>query len=190
MALEMQRHLLTLDQFEEMVRVGIIAEDARVELIEGELIDVPPPSPQHATVTRRLTRDFYAAIGDRAVIDVQDAIRLPPRSAPQPDITLAMPPDTRYEHKNPEPPDILLVVEVSRTTHDYDRRTKMPLYARQGVREAWLVDEPGRIVEVYRDPGPDGYRQMTTIDEDGSLSPEAFPDVEIAVGPLFPAQQT
>lgn len=186
MAVEMRRHLLTLEQFERMCEVGIIGEDERVELIEGELIEMPPPSPEHSTPTRRLSRTFIEALGDRVVVFVQDSIRLPPRSAPQPDLTLAAPPDERYAHKNPEPADILLVVEVAKTTHNYDRRTKMPLYARQGIAEAWLVDVPARTVEIYREPKPDGYTRVEKVGDDGSLSLEAFPDVTIAAGPLFP----
>src|SRR5688500_3416736 len=125
MAVDVERHRFSIEQYERMVEIGVLTEDDRVELIEGEIVQMPPPSPGHSTIVSRLNKRFVMALGDRAVVRVQDAVRLPPRSEPEPDLALARPPDDRYIRRHPEPAELLLVVEVAHSTQTYDRRTKM-----------------------------------------------------------------
>lgn len=132
MALDLARYRFSLDQYERMVETGVLTEDDRVELIEGEILEMPPQHPPHTTPVRRLTRALMEGVGDRAVVLIQMPIRLPPSSEPEPDLALARPPDERYVARHPEPQDLLLVVEVSHTTQLYDRNLKIPLYARRG----------------------------------------------------------
>lgn len=186
MALDLARYRFSLDQYERMVETGVLTEDDRVELIEGEILEMPPQHPPHTTPVRRLTRALMEGVGDRAVVLIQMPIRLPPSSEPEPDLALARPPDERYVARHPEPQDLLLVVEVSHTTQLYDRNMKIPLYARQGIRELWLIDVPAERFEVYREPGPDGYETVENVARGGTVTPLAFPDVRIAVDDVLP----
>lgn len=96
------------------------------------------------------------------------------------------PPRDLYRHRHPGPDDTLLVVEVMQSSHDRDRRRKLPLYARNGISEVWLVDVPAQRVEVYREPGPNGYASSSVVATDGSVAPVAFSDVSIAVRDFVP----
>jgi Uma2 family endonuclease len=186
LALDVRPHRFSLEQYERMVEVGVLTENDRVELIEGEIIEMVPPSPEHSTVVSRLVRFFIEALGDRVVVRAQDAVRLPPHSEPEPDLALARPPDDRYLRKHPEPHDLFLVVEVAYSTQAYDRRRKIPLYARQEIAETWLIDVPAGTLEIHRDPGPDGYTSIDVLSRGEVASPRAFPDATIALSDLLP----
>jgi Uma2 family endonuclease len=177
--------LFTIDQYERMVGAGVLAEDARVELIEGRIIEMAPTSPQHSTPVRRLLKAF-ATLGERAVLIVQDSIRLFPRSEPQPDVVLAKPPEESYVARHPEASDLLLVVEVSHTTQRFDRGTKVPLYARYGIPEVWVVDATAATIEVYRSPTGGRYATVETFERGQTVSPEAFPDLRLDVDFVVP----
>ena len=168
-----------------MVRAGILKEDDRVELVEGEIIEMTPIGPRHATCVDRLTRRLIGLLGDLAVVRVQGPVRLGPYSEPQPDTALLRPPVTRYQDRHPDPADIFLVVEVADTTVEDDRAQKIPLYARAGIPETWLVNLPGEAVEVYRDPAPDGYRQILAVRRGQPLAPLAFPDVTLTADEIL-----
>ena len=177
--------LFTIDQYERMVGAGILAEDARVELIEGRIVEMAPTSPQRSTPTRRLN-SVFAQLGDRVVLIVQDPIRLFPRSEPEPDLVLAKPPDSRYVDRHPEATDILLVVEVSHTTQRFDRGTKVPLYARYRIPEVWVVDVDARTIEVYRSPSRAGYESVETFTGGQTFAPVSFPDLRVDVDYVLP----
>ncbi len=187
MATEPSTLRFTIDQYERMVETGVLSEDDRVELIDGLIIEMPPIYPEHSIPVQRLNRIFHRALEEhQAIIRVQDAILLPPRSEPEPDVVLAVPPDTRYLDRQPGPSDLLLVVEVAHTTKRFDSTVKLSLYARSGIEEFWLVDVPARCFEVYRDPGPDGFATMEVIEAGGFVSPQAFPEVHVAIDDVIP----
>ena len=151
----------TVDEYYRMAEAGILSEDDRVELIEGEIIQMPPVGSRHSWRVRRIARLFHTTVGERAEIAVQDPLRLSTRSEPVPDLMLLqLRPD--YETHQPMTADALLVVEVADSTLSYDRRTKVPLYAREGVPEMWLVDLPNGRVTVHREPTPTGYQLTQT----------------------------
>ena len=179
MAVDVQRHRFTLEQYEHMVSAGVFHPDDRVELIDGEIIEMAPNKPPHVSPIRCLMRAL--AVGNRAVMLVQMPIRVPPRSEPEPDLALAVPPEERYVQRHPEPADLLLVIEVSYTTKRFDQTVKIPLYARSGVSEVWIVDVKAEHIEVFREPGPDGYASVDVVGRGGSVSPVAFPDLSVAV---------
>ncbi len=186
MAVEPKRHLFSVDQYERMVKTGVLTEDDRVELIEGEIVEMPPIDPQHSIPVQRLNRIFIERLGPRAYVRVQDAVRLPPRSEPEPDVVVALPPDTRYLSRHPQAEDILLVIEVAYTTKHFDRNRKLPMYARQRIPEVWIVDVPASRIEVYRAPEGDSFATVEIVARGGSVSPEAFPDVQIAIDEVLP----
>jgi len=171
----------TVDEYERMGQAGILSEDDRVELIEGEIIEMPPIGPPHASVASRLTAMLVAAVGARALVRVADPTRLGVYSMPQPDFLLAKPRKDYYASAHPQPTDVFLVVEVTDTTLAYDRGVKVPLYARAGVPEVWLVVIPEEQIETFRQPSPEGYRTASTLRRGETLSIEALPGIEVPV---------
>jgi len=177
--------LITVDQFYRMGEAGVFPPDLRLELIDGELIEMPPIGPPHMQAVNRLTRLLVTAYGERAVVSVQNPVALRPRSLPQPDLAVLRREANERGHGVPEPPDTLLVVEVADSTLDWDRRVKMTLYARAGVAQAWLVDVGGERVEVCADPSPDGYRSVRTLAAGRSLALPESGGREIEVSRIF-----
>lgn len=182
MATLLKRELLTVDQFERMIADGVFAEDERLELIRGEIIEMSPIENPHATCVRRLINRLVSRLGTRALIDAQDPIRLErQQSRPQPDIVVLRPAEDFYSGATPEPKDILLVIEVADSSLAYDRKVKIPLYAEAGISEAWLMDLNSGRIFTYRQPSPDGYRQVREHHRGEWISPEAFPDERFQV---------
>jgi len=175
----------TVDEYYRMVNLGIIAPEERVELIEGEILEMSPIGSDHASKVDRLAAYLWPAVGQRAIVRVQSPIRLGIAREPQPDIALLRPRPDFYAAAHPAAPDILLLVEVAETSADYDRSVKGPLYAAHGIPEYWLVNLPERQVEVYRDPSPDGYRDARVAGAGDAIVPLAFPDAAFDVGELF-----
>ncbi len=186
MDIELKRRRFTVDEYHRMGEVGILPEDERVELIEGEILEMSPIGSRHAGIVNRLNDLFTLRLRGRAIVAVQNPISLGSKySEPQPDLTLLRPRADYYADALPEPPDILLVVEVMDTSVKYDRRLKLPLYARAGISEVWLLDLNGERVEVCRRPALGGYRDLRTIPRDDSLAAAAFPEVVFTVADLL-----
>ncbi len=180
----LERRPLTVQEFLRIVDAGVLGEDERIELIEGELIQMPPIGGAHMQAVNRLNLLLGEALRRQAVVSVQNAIALPPRSVPQPDLALLTPASLA----RPEVPgvaDILLVIEVADSTVSRDRDVKIPLYARHGVREVWLVHLPRKVVQVFRKPGPEGYRELFERSAVDRLAPEALPDAAIELAAVF-----
>ncbi|MBN2701122.1 MAG: Uma2 family endonuclease [Methylothermaceae bacterium] len=168
-----------------MGEAGILSEDDRVELINGEIIDMAPIGNRHTTAVRKLIHFLSSAIRGKALLDVQNPILLGERSEPQPDITLLRIREDFYAEKPPAPEDVLLLMEVSDTSSSYDRSIKMPLYAEHGIREAWLIDLEKKTVEIFREPSPEGYRETKRIGSEESIRPSLCPEVKIELSKLF-----
>lgn len=186
MSIGLIRRRFTVAEYYCMGEAGILPPDERTELIEGEVFVMPPIGPGHAEGGSRAERTFYRYVGDQAIIRSQYPIRLPNDSEPQPDIVLARLRPEGYRAAHPGPEDILLVVEISDTTLASDREKKLPLYARAGILEAWLMNLPDDRIEVYRDPAPEGYRSITLVPRDGTVTPLAFSGVIIPCAELLP----
>lgn len=168
-----------------MAQAGVLAEDDRLELIDGDLIDMTPIGSRHAGAVSRLTRLFGAAVGADAIVSVQNPVQLDHYSQPQPDLALLRPRADFYSESHPQPADVLLIVEVAEASLDYDRGVKVPLYAHHGVPEVWLVDVAGRSMTVYRAPGPDGYGEQRRIGSAESIWPVTLPAVVIDLAGLL-----
>ena len=180
------RHLVTVDEFERMVDAGVFAPDRRLELIDGEIVDMSPIGSAHQACVNRLNVVFSPlAVAGRAVVQVQGAIRASEVSQPQPDIALVRPRDDFYAGGHPGPDDLLLVVEVADSSVRFDRWTKLPVYAKAGVAETWVVDLNGGVVDVATDPSEQGYGRLVQAAPGDSVAPAAFPDLAISVGQLL-----
>ena len=136
---------------------GLLGEDDRVELVEGEIIDMAPIGSRHNACVARLTRQLVSRLGERAIVFVQSSVRMSDLSEPQPDIAVLVPRDDFYAGALPGPAAVLLVVEVADTTVGWDRGVKIPMYGRAGVAEAWVVDINAEVIDIWTDPGPEGY---------------------------------
>ena len=180
MALQLVRRRFTVAQYHQMGQAGILTEDDRVELLDGEIVEMAPVGRRHVACVIRLTSVFGKRLGDAVQISVQNPIRLDEHNEPQPDVVLLKPRPDSYEAGIPRPADVLLVVEVGDTSAALDRRVKLPLYARAGIPEVWLADLGKATIRVHRDPSPTGYRTVRTVRRGERLAPLAFPDCELA----------
>ncbi|ADE14516.1 protein of unknown function DUF820 [Nitrosococcus halophilus Nc 4] len=173
---------LTVAEYHRMGEAGILREDDRVELIEGELIDMAPIGHLHASLTSTLNEYLTPRLIGRAIAWIQNPIQLAPYSEPQPDFALLRYQPHRYRHILPAATDVLLVVEIADTTVHYDREIKGPLYARHGIPEYWLINLPGQFIEVYFEPEPENacYQTVQAVTE-GQLAPQCFPEVILNV---------
>lgn len=163
-----------------MVAAGILREDSRVELIEGEIVEKGPIGSRHAACVDRLAQWMVLTCGEKAIVRVQSPIRLSPRSLPQPDVALLKYREDFYAAAHPGPADVLLVVEVADESAAYDREVKVPLYARAGIAEVWLVVLPEKLVEGYRHPSPQGFRERVVYFPGDSLTLEGFGEVPVS----------
>ena len=179
------RHRFSVDDYHRMAQAGILDEDDRVELIDGEIVQMAPMGSRHAAQVRRLQRLLQSAVGGRASLSVQCPVRLGEYSEPEPDLALLRPREDDYASAHPGPEDVLLVVEVADSSAEYDRQVKAPLYARHGIGELWLIDLERGQVEVCRRPGPEGYAEVVVVGPGDVLSPLALPDISLPVAEML-----
>jgi len=181
----LRRHRLTVAQYHRMGETGVLPPDARVELIEGEVVDMAPIGTRHGGTVKWLNRTLSEAVGQRAIVAVQDPLRLGDRSEPQPDLMLLKPRADSYRAAHPTAADVLLLIEVSDTTARYDREIKLVLYARHGVAEVWIVDLDHGQLSVHRHPADGGYGESSATAQPGVLTALALPGVAIDLTRLF-----
>ena len=170
------KHRFTVDDYHRMAETGILREDSRVELIEGEIVDMSPIGRKHQACVDRLAARLIRNLGEKAIVRVQGGVRLSQFSEPQPDLALLGWHDDYYAGADAGPEDVLLIVEVAETTLSYDRRRKVPLYARVGIPEVWLVDLSGERLTIYHEAGTRGYGPVFDVQGDARLNPQAFPE--------------
>jgi Uma2 family endonuclease len=182
MGIMVVRHAFTVDEWHRMGDAGLfVGETRRTELFDGEIIEMAAVGSRHAVSVNRLNRLLGLAVGDRAVVQVQNPVGLNERSEPQPDVALLHPPLDRYLAGHPGPADVFLLIEVADSSLGFDLDTKGPAYGRAGVIETWVVDLDHEVVHVMRRPGPDGYDEQRTVGRDGRLGVTALPGVTMAV---------
>lgn len=177
------RFLINVEQYHRMGEVGIIPPDTRVELIEGEVLTMPPIGTRHAfavATLNELLRD--PRIVARGFIWPQNPVVLSHISEPQPDLVLLRRPEGVYHDAAPRPEDVLLLIEVADSTLGFDRSRKVPLYARHGIVETWIVNIPGRCLEVFREPTDLGYSVSFNRHPGEEVAPVEFPEVLIRWG--------
>ena len=186
--IEPRRHRLSIDDFERLGAAGILAPDARVELIEGDLIDMPPIGTGHMSVTNRLVRLLVRRAGDDAIVSVAHPMRLPPWSMPQPDFMLLAPRADDYASAHPGAADVLLAIEVADTSLRYDRDTKARLYAAHGVAEYWIVEVCAHRLHRFRGPRPAEacWASWETLEAPFSVAPQALPQLALRSGEIWP----
>ena len=180
-----QRHRLTVHDFHRMGEAGILPVEGRMELIQGEIIDMAPIGSRHAAIVNRANLLFVQAVAGRAIVSVQNPIILGEHSEPEPDLALIQPREDFYALALPRADEVLLIVEVADTTLRYDREIKIPLYARHGIPEVWLIDVEGRALTVFETPADGRYRDERRVRPLSGLVPKALPGVEVDLSRLF-----
>jgi len=163
MAVNLAKHYFTVSEYERMGATGVFAPDARVELIEGEIIEMSPIGSSHAACVDLIAEILNEELRGRAIVRAQNPIVLDDFSEPQPDFAILKSQSNRYRNAHPRPEDVLLVIEVSDTTLDLDRRVKMPLYARAGIPEALIFNLPEDQLEYFSQPQASGYLKHSVL---------------------------
>lgn len=180
-----RKHRLTVADYRRMAEAGIFDEDSRVELIDGEIIDMSPIGSAHAGTVNRLIQSFGRAIGQAAVLSVQNPVILGEFSEPEPDIALLRPRDDFYTSAHPGPEDVLLIVEISQSSLRYDREVKIPLYARHDIPEVWLIDVEDKQIGLYREPAASAYQNVVDPAPLGTVTPQLLPEIAVDLSGLF-----
>ncbi len=185
MSYPVARRLFTVAEYHQMLAAEILTKDDRVELLNGEIVEMSPVSPSHASVVKRIARAFNRRIGDEAMVGVQDPIQLDDLSEPQPDLSLLRARPDFYSLSHPKPEEILLVVEVAETSGLKDRLIKQPAYAKAGISEYWIVDIPQDLIEVCTQPVNGVYQTTRQVRRGETLAPQALPHVALKAAELL-----
>jgi Uma2 family endonuclease len=180
-----ERTRISADRYQKMVATGVLTKYDRVELVDGDMLNMAPIGTQHSATTARLTRLLVMSAGDSAIVSPGGSVRLGDYSVPQPDLILLKPRADFYSGQIPTAPDILLLVEISDSSLAFDQGIKRALYSRHGVVEYWVIDIPGKRIHVYREPTGDGYAQALECSLTDSVSLRALPAVQVIAGTLF-----
>lgn len=178
-------HRFMVEEYYRMGEIGLFAPNARIELIEGEVIDMAPMGSWHCGTVDWITALFFGALPQRANIRTQGAVRLSPFSEPEPDIALVKRRGDFYRNNHPGPSETLLVVEVSDSSLQTDQKVKVPLFAHYGIPEVWIVDGVHERLHVYRSPKGSQYTDIVSMDHPGILALAALADVTVDLSNLF-----
>ena len=179
------RRRFTVAEYYAMADAGILFENDRTELLHGDVIAMPPIGDWHAASVKLFANTMPPALQGRAMIAVRDPVRLDENSEPQPDVMLLLWRDDFYGGGHPGPADVLLLIEVSDTTVDYDRNEKLPLYAQAGIPEAWIVNRPAGRIEAHTDPSGNEYTTVRYFGPGETIAPQAFPDIVLEVNRII-----
>lgn len=175
----------SVGKFHALVEAGVLRGDERVELLNGQIVDMAPIGPFHGGSVKRLNAIFQHQDRNRWITSTQDPLRLGEHDEPQPDLMLLRPEPDFYTSRHPTPADVFLLIEVSDSTLLLDREEKLPLYARAGIPEVWIVNLPERLVEVYTAPASGAYTSLRKVRPGDSLAPTAFPDAAVDTAALL-----
>jgi len=180
-----RKRLLNVHHYMKMAEIGLLTEKPKVELINGEIFNMALTGTEHYSVVNQLNMFFVMAVQDRAIVSVQNSLRLGDLSQPEPDLCQLRPCADFYAKQTPEASKVLLLVEVAQSSLHFDSTTKARLYAMHGVEEYWLIDLPNRKLRVFKEPEAEGYGQISTFRASASFWPTAFPDIKLDLSGFF-----
>jgi Uma2 family endonuclease len=179
-------HMWTVDDYHRMIASEILTTETRVELIEGQIIEMSPQQPPHAATTQRTWKYLNRMLAGKADIRIQLPITLPPNSEPEPDIAVVRINPREYISGHPTPDDIFLLIEVADSTFTTDRNKKSRIYAKAKIPEYWVLNVNSQQIYIFREPGENGYTQEIILDINAKISLITFPEIEIEIKQLFP----
>lgn len=178
-------YAISVAAYHRMGEAGVFGPNDRVELLDGRIYEMTPIGSRHADFVDRLNELFVKAAPAGIKVRIQNPILLAPNSEPEPDLALLLPREQPYAERHPEPQDLALVVEVADSSLEYDRETKLPLYAAAGIPEVWLFDLKNDRAEVFRRPSADGYRLTLRAENHETLSCERLPEFQLDLQQVF-----
>jgi Uma2 family endonuclease len=179
------RHRFTREDYHRMAETGILHPRARVELLDGEIVEMSPIGPRHSAIVDRLSRYFNAHASKNSICRAQGSISLFGESEPEPDVVLLKYRDDFYEKALPTPDDVMLIVEVAESSRGIDLGAKLRLYAESKIIDYWVVDLTADTFIVHRDPVDDHYASVTVHEPHATIAPIALPDVSVRVDSIL-----
>jgi Uma2 family endonuclease len=179
------RRLFTRAEYHRMAEVGILKPTDRVELIQGEIVQMSPIGRRHVAFVNNLNELLVTRLAGQAIVSVQNPVVLADDTEPQPDLAILRRRPVPYKESEPATEDVLLLIEVAESSLAYDRSTKLRLYAEAGIPEYWVVDTAAESVEVYRAPGIGGYQDASRVTGAMTVTPLAFPDIALSLVEIF-----
>lgn len=185
MPVDLPKRVFNVDEYYRMAEVGIFQHE-RVELVEGEIVAMGPMGTPHSACISRLTQELSRLIERRFILRVQLPLRLNERTELEPDISIVRYRSDHFASRQPRPEDALLALEVAESSLPYDQDVKMPLYARAGVPEAWLVDLSTRTVTVHSDPSSEGYQRLISYGPAETAASSSLSWLTLGVEELLP----
>jgi Uma2 family endonuclease len=185
MSVQVERRIFTVDEYHRMAEAGILSEDDRVELIDGEIIKMSPIGNRHVACVNRLNAVLTSKIDQAAIVSVQNPFAVDDYSEPQPDLVVLKWREDFYEQSLATAREVLLIIEVADTSLKYDRNVKVPAYARAGVPEVWIADLAGDGIEAYSEPVSGVYRKVRWASRGQTLRPEQLPGISIGVDEIL-----
>jgi Uma2 family endonuclease len=179
------KHLTDIYEWHKMGAAGVFSENNHIELIDGEILDMAPIGFNHAGHLNRLTHLFSMLVSDKAILSIQNPVQLSRFSEPEPDIMLLKPNADFYCTRHPNADDVLLLIEVSDTTLNYDQNKKLHLYARHNIPEYWILNLNDNCLEVYRKPHREVYGEKTTLQSSDNIVLSQLPYINIEVSAIL-----
>ncbi len=180
-----KKHLTHIDEWRKMADAGVFSSDSRIELINGEILEMSPIGSQHSGCINRLNHLLSRTISDQAIISIQNPLDLGDFSQPQPDLMLLKPSADYYASQHPKADDVLLLIEVADSSLPFDQNQKLQLYALHGVSEYWLINLTKPCLEIYRKPGDGVYQEKMTLFSSDRISLLHRPDIEIQMSDIL-----
>ena len=181
MVLQTIRRQITVEEYHRMGEAGIFRDNERLELIDGEIVKMTPIGSRHAHCVNRMTEFLITHLGSRAMVSIQNPVCLGKYSEPQPDIAIIKRSEREYITRHPGVSDVYLIIEFAESSIDFDHDVKLPIYAKAGIHEVWIVDLVSECVEIYQEPTSAGYKQMNTKKTSDTFSPSSFSDITVTV---------
>ncbi len=185
MSVQFVRRHFNVSEYYRMAAAGVLSADDRVELIEGEIVELNPIGSRHAACVGRLTKLLERLAGDRTIVWVQNPVQINDRSEPLPDVALLRPRDDFYAQANPQPAAVFLIIEIADSSVEYDQDIKIPLYAEASIPEVWLVNLPKEAIEIYTRPLEGEYREIRLVKRGESIAATAIPNLTIDVNGIL-----
>ncbi len=179
MTVAIGKRVFSVTEYHQMVEAGILTENDKIELINGEIITMSPVGSIHAGCVNRLSALLSTMLQKQAIVSIQNPIQADDYSEPEPDLAMLKPRSDFYSESHPQPADVLIVIEVSDSTLDFDKEVKLPLYAKAGISEAWIINLPEKTVEIYTTPQTGIYRKLELFKADERLVTSAFSQLSI-----------
>lgn len=185
LATPVHKHLTDINEWRRLGEANIFPPEYRIELIEGEILEMPPIGSNHSGHVIRLTNKLSALVFDKAIVSVQNPLQLGDLSEPEPDFMLLKPHEDFYCSRHPNAEDVLLLIEVADSSLFFDQNQKLRLYALHNIPEYWLLNLNNSSLEVYRQPQGEVYEEKTTLRAGDSISLSQLPDIHIKISDIL-----